>query len=45
LARALGRVLENGQVSIGDYEAISPGVSRRSLQRDLRAMVKRGGAA
>jgi len=39
---ALGWVLERGRLAIHDFESLCPGVSRRSLQRDLRAMVEMG---
>lgn len=37
--QVLAYVLENGSLSIQQYEALTPGVSRRSLQRDLRVLV------
>jgi Fic family protein len=39
---ALGHVLEHGELSISDYEGICPDVNRRTLQRDLKAMVDNG---
>jgi len=41
-ALALGRVLDDGRLTIQEFEALCPGVSRRTLQRDLRAMVAEG---
>lgn len=38
-ALALSHVLVHGRVSIQDFERLSPRVSRRTLQRDLKAMV------
>ncbi|MGH7558901.1 MAG: Fic family protein [Gemmatimonadota bacterium] len=38
---ALGHVMENGSLTIKDYEALCPGVSRRTLQRDLKGLVQR----
>jgi len=40
--RALERALEQGGLTIHDFEALCPGISRRSLQRDLREMVEKG---
>lgn len=39
---ALGHALERGGLTIQDYENLCPGVSRRTLQRELRAMVDKG---
>jgi len=39
---ALDHVLANGRLSVGELEALFPGVSRRSLQRDLRGLVDKG---
>ncbi|MFO8008035.1 MAG: Fic family protein [Candidatus Brocadiia bacterium] len=39
---AIGYILEHGELAIGDYEDICPDVSRRTLQRDLKAMVDDG---
>jgi len=39
---ALGHVLEHGRLTIQEYEALSPGTNRRTLQRDLKGMVKKG---
>ena len=38
-AMALGYILENGNLTIQDFERLCPEVNRRSLQRDLKAMV------
>jgi len=40
--RALGHAMENGSLTIRDYQDLCPGVSRRSLQRDLKAMLDKG---
>lgn len=40
-AVALDHVMEHGRIMIQDYEALCPGVHRRSLQRDLRGLVER----
>jgi len=39
---ALELALEHGGLTIHDFERLCAGVSRRSLQRDLRAMVEMG---
>ena len=41
-AKALGHVMENGSLTIQGYEALCPGINRRSLQRDLKAMLDCG---
>ncbi len=41
-ARALGHILEHGSLTIQDFERMCPEVNRRSLQRDLKAMVDVG---
>jgi Fic family protein len=41
-ARALGHVMEHGSLAIQDFERLCPEANRRSLQRDLRAMVEVG---
>lgn len=41
-ARALGYIMENGSLTIQDFEAICPEVNRRTLQRDLKAMIDNG---
>jgi cell filamentation protein, protein adenylyltransferase len=40
-ALALGHVMEHGRLRTQDYEALCPGVNRRTLQRDLREMVEK----
>ena len=39
---ALGHVIEHGRLTIHDYEELCPGTARRTLQRDLRALVEKG---
>lgn len=41
-ALALGRVLDEGRLTIQDFATLCPGVNRRTLQRDLRNMVEKG---
>ena len=41
-ARALGRILEHGSLTIQDFEGLCPDVNRRSLQRDLKVMLDMG---
>lgn len=41
-ALALSHILVHGRVSIQDFERLSSLVSRRTLQRDLKAMVDKG---
>ena len=41
-ARALGHVLEHGRLTIAEYQKLYPEMSRRTLQRDLRALVDKG---
>ena len=41
-AKALGHILENGSLTIQGYEALCQEVNRRTLQRDLKAMVEKG---
>jgi Fic family protein len=38
-SKALGFLLENGKLTIQDFEGICPDVNRRSLQRDLKVML------
>ena len=38
-AKAVGYILEHGSFTIQDFEHLCPEVNRRSLQRDLKAMV------
>jgi hypothetical protein len=33
--------MENGRLTIQDYEALCPDANRRTLQRDLRGLVDR----
>lgn len=40
--KALAHILEHGSLTIQDFEGLCPEVNRRSLQRDLKAMVERG---
>jgi len=40
--KALAHILEHGSLTIRDFEGLCPEVNRRSLQRDLKAMVERG---
>lgn len=39
-ALALGHMMEHGRIAIQDYEALGPGVNRRTLQRDLNGPVE-----
>ena len=41
-AVALGHVMEHGRLTIHEYEALCPGASRRTLQRDVRTLVEKG---
>jgi len=41
-AKALAHLQEHGSLTIQDFEGLCPDVNRRSLQRDLKAMVDRG---
>jgi Fic family protein len=41
-AKVLGYILEHGSLTIQDIEHLFPKVNRRSLQRDLKAMVDKG---
>jgi Fic family protein len=41
-AKALGHILEHGTLNIKDFEGICPEVNRRTLQRDLKAMLDKG---
>ncbi len=38
-SKALGYLLQNGKLTIQDFESICPDVNRRSLQRDLKGML------
>ena len=37
--KALGFLLQNGKLTIQDFEGICPDVIRRSVQRDLKGML------
>ena len=39
-ARALSHIVEHGSLTIQDFEHLCPAVNRRSLQRDIRAMIE-----
>ena len=41
-AAAVAHVIENGRLTIQDYEALCPDTTRRTLQRDLKALAERG---
>lgn len=41
-AAAVGHLIEHGRLTIRDYERLCPGRNRRTLQRDLRMLVKEG---
>jgi len=41
-AAALDHVLAHGRLSLADLEQVLPGVNRRTLQRDLKAMLAKG---
>jgi len=41
-AKALGHILEHDCLTIQDYERLCPEINRRSLQRDLKAMMDMG---
>ncbi|MFQ5707229.1 MAG: Fic family protein [bacterium] len=41
-ALALGYLIEHGQMQITDFEAICADVNRRTLQRDLSALIQKG---
>ncbi len=40
-AKALGFVLEKGKLQLKDYEQLATGVDRRTLQRDLKALLQK----
>ena len=40
--KALGYMLQNGKLTIQDFEGICPDVNRRSLRRDLKGMLDKG---
>ncbi|MBN9690562.1 MAG: Fic family protein [Verrucomicrobia bacterium] len=39
---ALRYLFEHGKITIQDFEVLSPQINRRSLQRDLKALVEKG---
>ena len=41
-AKALSHIVEHGSLTIQDFEHLCPDVNRRSLQRDVRAMIEQG---
>jgi Fic family protein len=41
-AKAIDHILEHGVLTIQDFEGLCPEVNRRSLQRDLKAMLDKG---
>ncbi len=41
-AKALIHIVEHGSLTIQDFEHLCPDINRRSLQRDIRAMIKQG---
>ena len=41
-AKALSHIVEHGSLTIQDFERLCPDVNRRSLQRDIRAMIEQG---
>lgn len=41
-AIALGHVIDHGRLAIQDFERLCPGTNRRTLQRDLKALVEKG---
>lgn len=41
-AKAFGYVMDHGSLTIQDYEALCPGITRRSLQRDLKELIDKG---
>ncbi|RJP85245.1 MAG: Fic family protein [Desulfobacteraceae bacterium] len=40
--KALGYLLQHGKLTIQNFEALCPEVNRRSLQRDLKGLLKKG---
>ncbi len=40
--KGLGYLIQHGKLTIQDFEALCPEISRRSLQRDLKAMLDKG---
>ncbi len=41
-AKALSRIVEHGSLTIQDFDRLCPDVNRRSLQRDIRALIEQG---
>jgi len=41
-AKAIGYILEHGNLTIQDFERLCPEVNRRTLQRDFKAMIDKG---
>ena len=41
-AAAVGHVLDEGRLTIGDFERLCPGTNRRTLQRELKQLVDKG---
>ena len=41
-ALALGHALEHGSLSIAGFQELCPGISRRTLQRDIKVLTERG---
>lgn len=39
--KALGYLMQNGKLTIQDFESICPDINRRSLQRDLKGMLNK----
>ncbi len=40
--KAVSHILEHGSLTIQDFEGLCPGINRRMLQRELKAMVDQG---
>jgi Fic family protein len=40
-AKAIGHIIEHGNLTIQGFEVLCPDINRRSLQRDLKAMIKK----
>lgn len=41
-ALAVGYLFENRVIKIEDYEQLCPGTNRRTLQRDIKALLEKG---
>ena len=41
-ALAVGHLLENPVIKIEDYEKLCRGTNRRTLQRDIKALIEKG---